>query len=95
MPFLYICCSVTVIVLFFVIKNNIWDKPHEEIDQLRRDLKKLQEFHREELTQLQTRLQNSNSLHVQENEFTDIMMLGSKAPYCFNNKPVIPATSLP
>ncbi|MDI9520873.1 MAG: hypothetical protein QM308_06965 [Bacillota bacterium] len=73
MEFLYIVGGLTLVILFFMIKYNVWDKPHEEIERLKRDLEKLQKLHKEELSQLQARLQNSSSLHVQENEFADIV----------------------
>lgn len=74
MEFLYIIGGIVAIISFFIIKNAVWNKPHEEINRLKRDMEKLQNCHKEELTQLQARLQNSTSLHVQENEFADIVV---------------------
>ena len=66
--------KIVAIILFFIIKNAVWNKPHEEINRLKRDMGKLQNCHKEELTQLQARLQNSSALHIQENEFVDIVV---------------------
>lgn len=74
MKLLYVIGGIVVFTLFFIIRKVVWDKPREEIDRLKNDLKKLQEIHREELTHLQTRLHNSSSLHVQESEFSDIVV---------------------
>lgn len=62
------------ISVFFVIKNIVWDKPHQEIDNLKNDLQKLQKLHKEEILQLQTRLFNSSSLQIQKSEFVDIIV---------------------
>lgn len=74
MEFLYIIGGIVSIVLFFWLKNIVWNKPREEINRLERDIEKLQNLHKEEISQLRNRLQNSNSLKVQENEFNDIVV---------------------
>ena len=66
-----------VLILFFVVKNIVWNKPQEEINRLKSDLEKQQKLHKEEISQLQARLQNSNSLHIQENEFLDMVMFSA------------------
>ncbi len=73
MPFLYILGILAIIVLFCWIKSIVWNKPQKKINDLKRDLEKLQEFHKSEISQLQNRLNNSSSLHVQKNEFDDIV----------------------
>ena len=74
MEFIYIIVGIAIIVLFFVIKNAVWDKPHEEICRLKRDIEKIQALHKDEILQLQARLQNSDSLKIQESEFHDIVV---------------------
>lgn len=74
MEFLYIIAGLASIVLFFILKNIVWDKPHEKIIMLKGDIEKLQSLHKEEISQLKNRLQNSSSLMVQENEFSDIVV---------------------
>lgn len=74
MDWLYVVGAIFLLVLFFAIKNVVWNKPHERIIQLQMDLEKLQKAHKEELSRLQTRLNNSNSLCVQEAEFSDIII---------------------
>ena len=71
--FLIVVGIIVFIVLFFAIKSAIWDTPQLEIQRLQRDIEVLQKRHAEELSQLQVRLQNSQSLRVQENEFGDII----------------------
>lgn len=70
----YFMGGTVVLILFFMIKNVVWDKPHNEIDSLKKDLKKLQDLHKEKISLLQARLQNSSALRIQENEFTDILI---------------------
>jgi len=74
MEILYIICGIISIILFFIIKKVVWNKPHEKIEQLKSDIIKLQNLHKEEIAQLQLRLQNSSALRVQENEFNDIVV---------------------
>ncbi len=74
MVFLYIAGAIVVIIMIIMIKSFVWNRPHEEIKKLRKDMERIQELHSKEITQLQIRLQNSNSLHVQENEFADIVV---------------------
>ena len=73
MWFFCILGGIVVIVLFCWIKDVVWNKPHKTIDSLKNDLETLQALHKKEIVQLQNRLNNSNSLHVQESEFSDIV----------------------
>ena len=50
------------------------NKPNEELINLKKDMEKLQEIHKEELVRLYNRLQNSQSIFVQQNEFSDIVV---------------------
>ena len=77
MEFFYIIGGIVLIILFYIIKNILWNKPHNEINRLKRDIANLQKNRKEEISQLQSRLRNSGSLHVQENEFADIVILSA------------------
>ncbi len=98
----YVLGGIVFFILFFIIKNAVWNKPHDEISRLKRDLEKLQKLHKEEISHLQTRLQNSNSLHVQENEFADIVVSSSwrelselcNEEYAFLGVPKVYSTSV-
>lgn len=49
MEFLYILGFIGIIILFFVIKNYVWDKPQEEIVRLSRELNQQKADHNKEL----------------------------------------------
>ena len=64
--------GIGVILVLVWIKNTIWDRPHDEINKLKRDNEALQRLHKEEISKLQERLQSNIDFHALENEFTDI-----------------------
>ena len=49
MEFLYILGFIGIIILFFVIKNYVWDKPQEEISRLNRALNQQKADYNKEL----------------------------------------------
>lgn len=49
MEFLYILGFIGIIILFFVIKNYVWDKPQEKIVRLYRELNQQKSDHNKEL----------------------------------------------
>lgn len=48
----YIIGGITAVIIFVVLKDKLWDKPHREIEILKSDIKKLQRLHREEIIKL-------------------------------------------
>ena len=70
----YIIGGITAVIIFVVLKDKLWDKPHREIEILKSDIKKLQRLHREEIIKLDLRMRDGSNLHIQENEFIDIAL---------------------
>ena len=57
MTLLIIGGIIFLIIVFFKIKYIIWDKPHEEINQLKKEIPKLKRLHRNEISQLDNKHQ--------------------------------------
>lgn len=74
MWWLYALGGTVTLLLFFTIKNVIWDKPHKKIENLHKDIEMLQKLHKQEILKLEARLNNNTSLRIQEREFTDIVV---------------------
>lgn len=63
---IYILCAAFVLFLFSVVKTVVWDKPHEEISQLKADIKHLQGLQDEENTKLKRDIERLQVLHKEE-----------------------------
>ena len=59
----YIIGGITAVIIFVVLKDKLWDKPHREIEILKSDIKKLQRLHREEIIKLDLRMRDGSNLH--------------------------------
>ena len=57
MTLLIIGGIIFLIIIFFKIKYIIWDKPHEEINQLKKEIPKLKRLHKNEISQLDNKHQ--------------------------------------
>lgn len=73
MWWIYALGGLIILILYSLIRN-AWGKPQAEITKLKKDIETLQKLHKEELTALNRRLQNSSSLCIQDKEFSDIIL---------------------
>lgn len=77
MWWLYVLGGIVFLLLLCIIKNAVWDMPHEEISRLKCDIAKLQSLHKDEISRLENRLGNSSSVHIQSSEFLDIVVISA------------------
>ena len=73
MWWIYALSGLIILILYSLIRN-AWEKPQAEIIKLKKDIETLQKLHKEELTALNRRRQNSSSLCIQDKEFSDIIL---------------------
>jgi len=71
----YLFGAIILIIVFVWAKNKIWDKPHEIIAQLKRDINRQKEIHMEEVDRLLQRLNNLTDYNANliAPELADIM----------------------
>ena len=60
--------GIALLILLFIVKHFLWDKPQNEIKELRQDLEKMQSLHKQEIALLQLRLSDDEHISIKKGE---------------------------